>query len=256
MPLVNVDRSRAPAFGLSERFTRADSGWHEHRKHQLLHATRGSMRLWVERDTWLLPQGRTAWIPARVRHRVVCSRLWLQTVYLPPRIVAPAPTETVVFDAPPLAREMLAYAMRLGPDHRPTPRSRSFFQTLALLSLEWIETPLPLRLPRAKTAGLQRAMDWTVDNLDAKPTAAQAARAAGMSTRTMARRFAHETDTTWRRFAHDARIIEATHRLSQPDAQVGEVASSLGFDSLSAFSRAFKSALGHPPSSMLRGARS
>ena len=66
----------------------------------------------------------------------------------------------------------------------------------------------------------------------------------------MARRFAVETGTTWRRFAHDARIIEATHRLSVPGAHVGDVAASLGFESLSAFSRAFKSALGRPPSSM------
>lgn len=211
------------------------------------------MRLFVERETWLLPSGRAAWIPAGVLHRVACSRLELQTVYLPSRLVSGAPQSTAVFDAPPLAREMLTYAMRLGPADRPTPRSRSFFQTLAHLCLEWMHDPLPLRLPRAQTEGLQRAMDWTLDNLGRRPSASEAARAAGMSTRTMARRFASETGTTWRRFAHDARLLEATHRLSQPGAHVGDVAASLGFESLSAFSRAFKSALGHPPSSVLKG---
>ncbi len=209
------------------------------------------MRLFVERETWLLPAGRAAWIPARVRHRVVSSRLELQTVYLPRRIVGDAPETAAVFDAPPLAREMLTYAMRLGPADRPTPRSRSFFQTLAHLCVQWMQHPVPLRLPRAQTEALQRAMDWTLDNLGSRPCAAEAARAAGMSTRTMARRFATETNTTWRRFAHAARLVEATHRLSQPGAHVGEVAASLGFESLSAFSRAFKSVLGHPPSSML-----
>ena len=250
MSLVDVERTRAPAFGLADRFTRADSGWHAHRKHQLLYAARGSMRLFVEPDTWLLPHGRAAWIPARVQHRVVCSRLHLTTVYLPPRIVRSPPRRTIVFEAPPLAREMIAYAMRFGPDDRPTPLARSFFQALGHLCLQWTSNPLPLRLPRAQTEALQRAMDWTLDHLETRPTAAEAARAAGMSTRTLARRFAAETGTTWRRFAHDARIIEATHRLSQPRAQVGDVAISLGFESLSAFSRAFKSALGCSPSSL------
>ena len=249
MAIVDVERVRG-SFGLADEADAVDTPWHHHRKHQLLYAARGSMRLWTRAHLWLLPPGRAAWIPSRTEHRVRAGTLSLRTVYLPARY-APCGT-TCVFSVTPLAAEMILHAMRWGPTHRPTALSRSYFETLAHLCIEWTRDPLPLRLPVAQTPQLQRAMDWTVSNVDARPTAAAAAKAAGLSTRTLARRFADETQTTWRRFLHDARMIDAAHRLAQPDARVGEVAFDLGFASVSAFSRAFKAFSGQTPASIQR----
>ncbi len=248
MELVDVDRSRARSFGLADEAEAVLTPWHTHRKHQVLYAERGSMRLWMGEAVWMVPPGRAAWIPARTRHRVGAGALSLRTVYLDPRICQGLPAASAVFCVTALAREMILHAMRWGPRHRSSALSRAYFETLARLCPGWVEGALPLSLPVGRTVELQRAMTWTLEHLDERPTASRAAKAAGLSARTLARRFADETETTWRRFFHDARMVEATHRLSQPGARVGEVALGLGFESLSAFSRAYKAFCGVSPS--------
>lgn len=244
---VDVDHATAPCFGLSVDVSSMDSGWHAHGRHQLLYAARGSMQLWVDEGQWLLPPGRAGWIPARMRHRVEAGPLRLRTVYLHPRRISGAPRGAGVFGASALAREMILHAMRWGPHHRGDRTSRAFFSALAGLCAEWATGATRFRLPVARSPQLHRAMQWTLAHVDQRPRVAQVARAAGMSTRSLARRFAEETGTTWRRFLHDARMLEAMRRLSEPGARVGDVAASLGFASQGALTHAFTAFTGESP---------
>ncbi|HEU4538051.1 MAG TPA: AraC family transcriptional regulator, partial [Polyangiaceae bacterium] len=102
-------------------------------------------------------------------------------------------------------------------------------------------------LPAARSPELGRAMRLVLDRLDEPLTAAEVARAAGLSTRTLARRFADEAQTTWRRFLHDARMLKAMDLLVRPGARVTETALAVGFESLGAFSRAFERFAGESP---------
>ncbi len=247
MPKIDVDRALAPCFGLAVDVSAMDSGWHAHARHQLLYAARGSMQLWVDDAQWLLPPGRAAWIPARLRHRVEARALRLRTVYLHPRRVHGAPRRAGVFGASVLAREMILHAMRWGPDDAPDRASRAFFGALASLCVEWAAGSASFRLPVAQSPALHRAMQWTLEHVTGRPTVEQAARAAGLSTRSLARRFAEETGTTWRRFLHDARMLEAMRRLGEPDVRVGDVAMALGFGSQAAFTHAFTAFTGESP---------
>lgn len=205
------------------------------------------MRLWVDDAQWLLPPGRAAWIPARRRHRVESGSLRLRTVYLHPSRVRGAPREAGVFVASPLAREMILQAMRWGPAQPGDAVARAFFGALAALCPEWSAGREPFRLPVARSPELRRVLQWTLEHLDRGPRVEQAARAAGMSPRSLARRFAEETGTTWRRFLHDARMLEAMQRLAEPGTRVGEVADALGFRSAGAFCNAFKAFVGCSP---------
>ena len=107
----------------------------------------------------------------------------------------------------------------------------------------------------ARSPQLRRVMQWTLAHLGERPTVALAARAAGLSTRSLARRFAQETGTTWRRFLHDARMVEAMRRLGEPDARVGDVALDLGFGSPGAFTHAFTAFAGESPRRFLASHR-
>ncbi|MEX1365243.1 MAG: helix-turn-helix transcriptional regulator [Nannocystaceae bacterium] len=247
MPHVDVDRAPAPCFGLAVDVTAMDSGWHAHARHQLLYAARGSMQLWVDDVQWLLPPGRAAWIPARLQHRVEARALWLRTVYLHPRRVHAAPRRAGVFGASALAREMILHAMRWGPNDAPDRTSRAFFGALASLCVEWAASSAPFHLPVARSPALREAMQWTLEHVSHRPRVEQAARAAGLSARSLARRFAEETNTTWRRFLHDARMLEAIRRLGEPGVRVGDVAMQLGFGSQAAFTRAFTAFSGESP---------
>nr|MCU0682798.1 helix-turn-helix transcriptional regulator [Polyangiaceae bacterium] len=225
------------------------SRWHAHRKHQLLYSAAGALHLEIGGAQWLLPPQRAGWIPARMRHRVrATGPIALRTLYLDPGESVPEGGEARVFSVSPLAREMILYAMRWGPGQRAfDPLARAFFAALGALLGEWFADARPYYLPTARSPELGYAMRLVLDRLDEPLTAIEVARAAGLSTRTLARRFADEAQTTWRRFLHDARMLKAMDLLARPGARVTETAFAVGFESLGAFSRAFERFAGESP---------
>jgi len=257
--LLDIDSVRAAGFGLVNQLpAHFDSGWHRHGKHQLLYAAEGTMHLDADRSQWLFPPQRAAWIPAGTLHRVRAERpVALCTAYLGPTIDIDRPGDgsCCVFVVPAVAREMILYGARWGPDRDPDDAvANRFFEALAALCGEWAQATRPWRLPVAQTPALQRAMDHALAHLDQAPALEDAARAAGLSPRTLARRFADEAQTTWRAFLLTARMLRAMELLSRPGARVSQTAYAVGFRSLSAFTRAFEAFSGELPKSYRRRA--
>jgi AraC-like DNA-binding protein len=247
--LVDVDSVGAPCFGLEDELAPFVSDWHAHRRHQLLYAASGTLRLEVGDAQWLLPPQRAAWIAALTPHRVRSSQpARLATVYLARRHGRDVPGPCRVFAVGALAREMILHAMRFGPEHDARDRvAGRFFAALADLVRDWAADARPLSLPAARSPELERAMSWTLANLGARPSLVGAARASGLSARSLTRRFADETRTTWRRFVAQARLLRAMELLSVPGARVTETAYEVGFESLGAFSHAFEAFAGETP---------
>jgi AraC-like DNA-binding protein len=90
-------------------------------------------------------------------------------------------------------------------------------------------------------------MRYASDNLNNEPTIEDAARNAGLSPRTLARRFREECGTTWREFLHDIRMFRAMELLADPSRSVTDTAHAVGFASLGAFTRAFVDYTGERP---------
>ena len=248
--LVDVDAVSASAFCLTDALAPFTSGWHSHRRHQLLYSASGALHLEVESAQWLLPPQRAAWLRGGTRHRVRATQnVALCTVYLEPALLpSPPEGECRVFLVEPLAREMLLYSTRWGPERAPRDAvAESFFRALAHLLPEWAAQPQAWRLPRARTPELEKAMAYTLARLDEPVALADAARAAGLSGRTLARRFEEEAATTWRRFLHDARMLRAMELLAEDGARVTQTAYAVGFESLAAFTHAFHAFTGERP---------
>jgi AraC-like DNA-binding protein len=246
---VDVDRAQARDFGLSDELAPGEGSWHAHRRHQLLYAVSGSLWFVTEGTQWFLPPLRAAWIPANTRHRVrVLRPTALRTVYLsgpfPDRL-----RQTVrVFSVPPLARELILEATRFGPALDPMPElARASFGLLRVMLAEWsFDQPLE-GLPVARSPELARAMEWALANLHKPVAIDDAAQVAGISVRTLARRFMQETGTSWRTFVHHARMLRAIEMLADPHARIAQTAYAVGYESLSAFNRAFVAFAGEAP---------
>jgi AraC family transcriptional activator of mtrCDE len=84
---------------------------------------------------------------------------------------------------------------------------------------------------------------WTIDRLR---------RAAAMSRATFLRRFGQETGTTVGAFLARARLMAAAELLGSSDATVSAIAAQVGYQSESAFSRAFRDAVGATPARFRR----
>jgi AraC-like DNA-binding protein len=96
-------------------------------------------------------------------------------------------------------------------------------------------------------------MAYTNEHL-ADVTATDVSRAVGMSTRTLRRRFPATTSMTWRQYVLESRLLRAMARLAEPGPTVLDVATSVGFDSVSAFTRAFRRYCGETPTAYRRRA--
>jgi len=94
-------------------------------------------------------------------------------------------------------------------------------------------------------------MAYTNDHLGSV-SAASVSRAVGVSERTLRRLFRAELDMSWRTYVLQARLLRSMALLAEPGPSVLRVATDVGFDSASAFSRAFLRYAGETPSAYRR----
>ena len=250
-PLIDVDAVQVTAFGLADLLHplhRGPSAWHAHAKHQLLYAESGTLHLQTAQGQWLLPPQRAAWIGAGIRHRVrPLSAVALRTVYVAPQWIT-GPDGLCVFAVTPVLREMILYAMRWGPD-RPAKdaTAEALFAALGLLSAEAAADRAPFCLPAPRSPELCRGVRHMLSHLGEPLEIGETARRAGLSLRTLARRFDAELEMSWRDFLHNARMLKAMELLVRNDATVTDTALAVGFESMGAFTRAFTRFAGESP---------
>ncbi|MFD3651695.1 GlxA family transcriptional regulator [Streptomyces cyaneofuscatus] len=101
--------------------------------------------------------------------------------------------------------------------------------------------------PAPQGHALEPLLAWLQENLAAEPTLAEIASRAGMSTRTLMRRFREQTGTTPLQWLHRARIRQAQHLLETTDHSVERIGAQVGFGSPTAFRDRFRRTTGVSP---------
>lgn len=230
------------------------SSWHRHDLHQIEYAIKGVAEVETATGHHLLPPQRAIWIPAGLLHRTTLSGVLSLAVFLDPEYFDRAMVGDVGFQArvlavAPVLREMMIYAAR-WPITRtdPDPTADAFFETLARLTIEWLERDLdlPLCLPTSDDPVLRDVMTYTQDHLD-HVKGRDVCAAVGISERTLRRRFP-TTGMTWGRYLLTSRMLKAMALLTQPGRTVLSVATEVGYESVSAFTRTFTCFSGELPS--------
>ncbi|MFD0818574.1 GlxA family transcriptional regulator, partial [Micromonospora zhanjiangensis] len=110
--------------------------------------------------------------------------------------------------------------------------------------------------PAPEGATLEPLLAWMRDNTGRELTLADIARHAGVSTRTLNRRFRDQTGTTPLRWLHRVRVHRAQHLLETTAHSVDLVATRVGFASTTAFRDHFKRITGTSPQAYRRSFRS
>jgi transcriptional regulator GlxA family with amidase domain len=96
---------------------------------------------------------------------------------------------------------------------------------------------------------LEPLLDWLRANLATALTLEKIAAHAGVSTRTLIRRFREQTGTTPLRWLHRARIRQAQHLLESTEHSIERIGAQVGFGSPTAFRDRFKQTTGVSPRS-------
>lgn len=107
----------------------------------------------------------------------------------------------------------------------------------------------------ATDPGIASAVSGILDDPGEEWTIERLSRQVAMSRATFLRRFVRETGMTAGAFLTRARMMAAAELLSTSDATVASVAGQVGYQSESAFSRAFRAELGTTPARFRRGDR-
>ncbi|MFB7657615.1 MULTISPECIES: GlxA family transcriptional regulator [unclassified Streptomyces] len=102
-------------------------------------------------------------------------------------------------------------------------------------------TPVP------RGSALEPLLTWLRENLARDLTLADMAGHAGMSTRTLIRRFREQTGSTPLQWLHRARVRQAQHLLETTQHSVERIAAQVGFGSPTAFRDRFKRTTGVSP---------
>jgi transcriptional regulator GlxA family with amidase domain len=101
--------------------------------------------------------------------------------------------------------------------------------------------------PAPRGSEFEPLLTWLADNCAADLGLAEIAARAGLSTRTLNRRFREQTGTTPRQWLLRARIRRAQHLLESTDHPVDRITSQVGFGSPTAFRDRFKRIVGTSP---------
>lgn len=236
------------AFGEALELVDVDGAWGSLDHHRILYVEAGCIHLVVPDGRYLVPPGNGAWVSADIRHRLVSRRASVAAVRLSPFVTPMPRLDACVFAPSPLARELIRAAQEWGPgwDQRDDVGG-ALFTAVALMCHRWMEAPRPFHLPGAQSPELERALAATLDHLGDGASLEVAAAAAGISPRTLARRFQAETRSSFRDFLRTARVLRAMELLAEPGARVGDVARAVGFTSATAFTRAFHALAGEGP---------
>jgi len=218
---------------------------HSHPRGQLVYATRGVMRVATDQGTWVVPPQRALWIPPGVEHEIRMSgAVAMRTLYIAPDTAIALPADCQVIEVSELLRALILAAMEEPVEYDSGSRGEAIAQLL-LHELRGVAV-VPLHLPMPRDEKLQavcrRVQDSLSDDIDIETLA----RAAGMSSRSLARLFQRETGMGFLAWRQQARLAEALAQLSTGKA-VALVANDLGYASPAAFTAMFRRSLGTTP---------
>jgi len=227
---------------------------HTHARDQLLYAASGTMHIRTAQHAWLVPPDRALYMPAGFVHSVAMhGPVEMRTLYIAPGSMPGLPREPRALAARELLRALIDALFEEPVEYGVGSRG----DRVARLILDEIvrAEPLALSIPMPRDRRLLRVCEGLIAAPESGLSLEDWARAAGASARTLARLFQSECGMSFSAFRQRVRLHAAIDALSR-GMPVGAVARDHGYRSASAFSAAFRAALGVTPKSVAGPARS
>ncbi|AYR19757.1 AraC family transcriptional regulator [Alcaligenes faecalis] len=235
-----------PVFSIKmEMGSTTENPLHTHPNGQLIMTQYGSVTLQTDQGYWMVPPLCAVWVPAGIGHRARAdNQALIHFLYIQPGLDQ-LPDHCCTLDVSPMVREMIIHLSDLNADYEPG----SSTHRLALVLLETLNQ-MPsrqLHVPVPEDKVLQTIAQHMQQQPDTRPTMADWAKELAMSERTLARHMLKQTGMSFGRWRQQFMIMLALQKLGS-GMSVKSTARELGYTSISAFIRVFKSILGQTPS--------
>lgn len=218
---------------------------HSHPRAQILFPIDGVYRVNTPISNWVVPPTQAIWIPPHIFHEVASnSSMNSLILFVDEAYAGPMPHECMVFSVSPLLYELFCKAVEFGNDYSPGDKKSRFFSVLLDELNDMRSAPLHLPIPRDKR--LLYIIDILLNNPADNRSLSELCHDAGVSERTVARKFTKETGFTFADWRKQYRLLEAIERLGHGES-VSAIALDLGYKSSSAFIAMFRRSLGVSP---------
>lgn len=218
--------------------------WHQHTSGQIYLLTHGMIALETQEQQWAMTAGSIGWLPPHCAHQALaCGNVAGWSLYLPEPYCSELPEQPHLSTASGLIQALVERIALFAGQSLNAPQRR-LLQVLRDEVRMQENTPLQLPLPQdARLLKIARALlNEPADNRTQSEWAAWA----GLSTRTLSRRFINETGMTFARWRQQARVIRSLEPLSRGEA-VNRIAAECGYDNVSAYIAAFRQRFGTTP---------
>lgn len=217
---------------------------HSHARGQLVGALSGLLTIGLDDQDWVVPAIHAIWIPPHCRHSLRSfGPIAGWSAFVAEARCAVLPNTPRAIRTTPLLREAVQRAASWGNADLDAAQTRIADVILDEIASSEVEA---LGLVRPRDPQLMRITDALAADLADNRRLEQWAEWAGISARTMSRRFVAETGLTFARWRQQARLLRALESVADR-VPVTTIALDLGYDNVSAFIDMFKRALGTTP---------
>ncbi|WP_223626397.1 AraC family transcriptional regulator [Microbacterium sp. EST19A] len=219
---------------------------HVHDDHELLSAITRTVTVITPEAVFIAPRGTSIWIPAGVVHEVTAAPgNSMRCTWFEPDADAGLSGRVMVTTVPPLLDDVLAQLSRYT---EPARRARAEAFALDLLG---DARDADAGLPTPASSWLRAVTDALVAEPADRRTVDAWAVLSSVSVRTFTRQFLVETGMPFSRWRSELRLRLAMSMLAN-GTDVGRTARTVGFESLAAFSAAFRRRVGVSPRAFAR----
>lgn len=242
--LQHPDAPKVIAASLAKQLDR-ESRTHHHAAGQLYCLKQGMMTVHTPSGIFANPPRMVGWIPPHFEHAIIGpGRVLGWTVLIDEMLAGPLPRQPVLLSCPSVLEPLAERLASMTPDSWASPRYHRLCDVFLDELYESSEHALTLPLPADPR--LRQIARLLMDNPSDKRTGPELARWAGLSPRSLSRHWSSAVGMSLSRYRQVSRLLKSLESLAAGKS-VQQVAWLVGFDSVSSYISAFRSAFGSTP---------
>ena len=215
---------------------------HTHRKGQLIYIEGGIAYIHLTDKTLVIPARHYVWIPAGMSHFVEMHKSAItRTLYFYGHddSIHSFYTKGGIYPINNLLLEMLIYSERWNGDVMPGEKDFSFLAGIKSILPEISKKALPVILPTTRNNRMRPVLEYMNAHLTEPLTLTLVSTQMGFSERTLSRLFQSTLHISFLQYFKLLKMVKAIELMLQTDSSMSEIAYSLGYNSLPAFSAIF-----------------
>jgi len=216
---------------------------HTHKKGQLSYVEGGIAYIYVKNKTYIIPARHYFWVPVGLEHtlKVGHSATVLRSIffYNYDDDKDPFYTKMGIYPMNDLLMEMIKYTEKWDGVITPKDSRYQFLSVIKNILPEISTRMIPIALPQTENERMQAIIKYIDKHISENHSLQSISSKFGMSERSLSRLFQTTVGVSFLQYLKLLRMVRAFEMLLLKDKSVSEIAYSIGYQSLSAFSNTF-----------------